>query len=324
MKIKTMNKEIKKAIDGWIHSLPEIPGVSKFEIQDSVMVTGGCIASMFLGTEVNDFDVYFTDYDVAKKVFQMYADQTKGKLVCSEADLKMHVSPDANLNDIIDFSTILDKKTTDDDDDEMREVFNKVDKDKPLFFYTQEDAKEKRIKFFYQSVGVYKKKTKKAYAPVFISSNAVTLNNQIQLINRFIGPVEEIHKNFDFVHCTNYWTYRNGVVTNKKALEALLSRELIYVGSRYPLASVIRTRKFIKRGFNICAGEYVKMALQINTFDLKNVYTLSDQLMGVDLVYFDMFLRSLVKYYESNKEIEMTMVYRMLDEVFHDDEIAEE
>ena len=63
------------------------------------------------------------------------------------------------------------------------------------------------------------------------------------------------------------------------------------MGSKYPLCSIIRTRKFIQRGYTINAGQYLKMAMQLNELDLKDVSVLQDQLIGVDSAYFDMVIR---------------------------------
>lgn len=49
---------------------------------------------------------------------------------------------------------------------------------------------------------------------------------------------------------------------------------------------IIRTRKFLSRGWTINAGQYVKMAMQLNDLDLKDVKVLEDQLTGVDAAYF--------------------------------------
>lgn len=62
------------------------------------------------------------------------------------------------------------------------------------------------------------------------------------------------------------------------------------MGSKYPLCSIIRTRKFIARGYHINAGQYLKMAFQLNELDLKDHKVLYDQLAGVDTAYFQAFL----------------------------------
>ena len=134
---------------------------------------------------------------------------------------------------------------------------------------------------------------------MFLSTNAITLTNDIQLVLRFYGEPEEIHKNYDFIHATNYWTSKdNRLVLNPKALECILTKELLYNGSKYPLCSIIRTKKFVRRGWTINAGQYLKMALQLNELDLLDPVVLEEQLTGVDSAFFTMFIR----WFRSNKQ----------------------
>ena len=82
------------------------------------------------------------------------------------------------------------------------------------------------------------------YEIKFISANAITLSDKIQLVTRFYGEPSEIHKNFDFVHAMGVYDYHdNTLTTNIEQLESLLSKSLVYKGSLYPLASIFRARK---------------------------------------------------------------------------------
>ncbi len=142
---------------------------------------------------------------------------------------------------------------------------------------------------------------KPKYRPIFMSSNAITLSNRVQLILRFYGNPETIHTNYDFVHCTNYWqswgigaNVSGGDLTlRKEALECLLAKELRYVGSKYPVCSIIRLRKFIGRGWKINAGQMLKMMMQISDLDLHDPKVLEDQLTGVDAAYFIQLMQKL-------------------------------
>jgi hypothetical protein len=156
------------------------------------------------------------------------------------------------------------------------------------------------------------------YKPVFLSTNAITLTNKIQIIVRFYGEPDIIHSNYDFVHATNYWTYKTGVVLNLRAMEAIMNKELFYVGSKYPIASLIRTRKFIKRGWQINAGQYVKIAYQISKLDLNNIYVLEDQLVGVDSIYFLQFIDALKEKQMKDKEFTLSKDYltTVIDKIF--------
>ena len=165
--------------------------------------------------------------------------------------------------------------------------------------YVKEDEETDRISIFCKSSGVAIGVNEGKYVPTCLTTNAVTLTNDIQLVLRFYGEPEEIHKYYDFVHATNYWTSKdNKLVLNPKALECILTKELLYNGSKYPLCSIIRTKKFIRRGWTINAGQYVKMALQLNELDLTNPAVLEEQLTGVDSAYFTLFLR----WFRDNKQ----------------------
>src|SRR5690606_21747234 len=120
----------------------------------------------------------------------------------------------------------------------------------------------------------------KKYYPKFFSPNAISLSDDIQIVIRFYGTAEEIHKTFDFVHATNYFTHKEGLVTNNEAIESLLTKQLKYQGSLYPLTTIIRIKKFLKRGWNINAGEMLKAMFQISELDLKNPDVLEEQLIG--------------------------------------------
>ena len=165
--------------------------------------------------------------------------------------------------------------------------------------YVKEDEETGRISVFCKSSGVAIGVNEGKYVPACLTTNAITLTNDIQLVLRFYGEPEEIHKYYDFVHATNYWTSKdNRLVLNPKALECILTKELLYNGSKYPLCSIIRTKKFVRRGWTINAGQYLKMALQLNELDLLDPVVLEEQLTGVDSAYFSMFIR----WFSSNKQ----------------------
>lgn len=157
------------------------------------------------------------------------------------------------------------------------------------------------------------------YRPIFMSTNAITLSNKIQLIVRFYGEPNEIHSNYDFVHATNYWDSKDKkVVLTLEALESIINKKLVYVGSKYPIASLVRTRKFIKRGWHIDAGQFVKMSFQIGELDLRNIYVLEDQLVGVDSIYFLNFINIMKERMLKDKSFVLTSDYltTVIDRVF--------
>jgi len=157
------------------------------------------------------------------------------------------------------------------------------------------------------------------FEPKFLTSNAISLTGKMQLVIRFYGNPSKLHENYDFVHCTNYWTsWERQVVLKQEALESIINKELKYVGSKYPLCSIIRTRKFIGRGWTINAGQYLKMAMQLNKLDLTSIGVLEDQLVGVDSLYFQMLISALQKKKEENPEFEINDMYitTIIDKLF--------
>src|SRR3546814_19222919 len=60
-----------------------------------------------------------------------------------------------------------------------------------------------------------------------MSTKAITLSDKIQIVLRFYGEADAIHENYDFVHCTTYWTSTDANLTRRQpALERLLCKEL--------------------------------------------------------------------------------------------------
>lgn len=190
--------------------------------------------------------------------------------------------------------------------------------------YVQVCEKTGKIQCFITSQGIVNENEnsdKDKYKPICITSNAITLSDKIQIVTRFYGEIEDIHKNFDFIHCTCVWSsWNNELVLPSKALECIINKELYYVGSKYPLCSIIRTKKYLERGYHINAGQYVKMCMQLNELDLNDISVLEGQLTGVDMLYFANLIDKIKEY--SNKQnkdknkVDTLYVIELIDRVF--------
>lgn len=284
MKERIINAVLNKKFNDFLESIDDK------EVRDLVsnhsIITGGCIPSMLLNEPVNDFDIYFTNINTVEKVAEYYAtlfeelnpDKVCADVVREDDRIKMHVQSQgvATEEDIHDLH-----------DDNYDDIIEQLEIDP----------------------------NGRRYRPVFISPNAISLSNKVQLILRFYGNPDEIHRNYDFVHCTSYWDSASRHVTLRpEAVLAVLNRELLYVGSRYPVASVIRTRKFIKRGWSITAGQYLKMAMQISQLDLTNLEVLEDQLVGVDVTYFIEVLALLKE--RADSKVDYAYLSEIIDRMF--------
>lgn len=289
MKKKTINSVICKKFDEWLESIKD-ENVRKL-VQANSIVTGGCIASMLLKEQVNDFDFYFTNKETTKAVAEYYVKQWN----------------EANGDD----GYVLDGAVVNENNPDMKGgvALNMTPDRIKIIFESAGVAKEEgaiddenEIEEWPDGKAAVPDETKPKYRPIYLSNNAITLSNKIQIVIRFYGDPDNIHQHYDYIHCTNYWLSKTRELTLKQpALESLLARELRYVGSKYPLASVIRTRKFIKRGWTINAGQYLKMAFQISKLNLSDISVLEDQLTGVDVAYFITLIDALQKHFEKEK-----------------------
>lgn len=309
MKVKTINAIIAKKMKAWWES------IENEELRDRVkketVVTGGCIASMLLREKVRDFDVYLKTEQTVHELTEYYVEQfKKGR----KFDEKRPISVDrqngrvrivvksagvaSEGNDSLGYE-YFESQAPEEAQAYISDVIGGDADIEELFDVTEEEALEEEDKQF---------------RPVFLSTNAITLSNQIQIVIRFYGTPEEIHENYDFVHCTNYWTKKTGTVLNQPALESLITKELRYVGSLYPVCSIIRTRKFIDRGWRITAGSMLKMIMQSSDLDLHNLNVLEDQLTGVDVAYFQEVISKLKE--KDKKKVTTSYLLEILDKMF--------
>lgn len=295
-KTKTIEQNIREKIKGWLASIDDI------ELRDQVkkhyIVTGGAITSMLLGDLPNDYDIYLDDPDVAAKLANYYISRLSTPDNEKTQTPIVEVPPERNRVTIKVKSAGI--------------AGEEIDQTKYEYFESYPDATSRTLSYL---EGAANKSTGK-YTSVAITTNAITLTDQIQIVLRFVGPAQEIHKNYDFVHTTNYFTEETGVVLNQPALESILARELKYVGSLYPICTMFRIKKFIQRGWTITAGEMLKIAWDISRLDLESVDVLQDQLTGVDAAYFNQIIRLMR---EENKPIDRTYLFELVNRVFDED-----
>lgn len=311
MKKKTITSVICKKFDDWLGSIND-ESVKKL-IENNSIVTGGCIASMLIKEPVNDFDVYFTNKETVKAVAEYYVKQWNE--ANGDAGYVLDgANPDNENNPDFKGGVALNMTP-----DRVKIIFESTG-------VVKEEGSiddENEIEEWPDGKPVVDEESKPKYRPIYISCNAVTLSQKVQIVLRFYGDPETIHQHYDYVHCTNYWLSKTReTVLKQPALEALLAKELRYIGSKYPLASVIRTRKFIKRGWTINAGQYLKMAFQISELNLSNIAVLEDQLTGVDVAYFASLIDALQKHSDKEKEegrefkLEYSYLATIIDKIF--------
>ena len=318
MKSSTIKLVIKKKLDSWFETVQD--EAVKTLLKRDTIVSGGAIASMLAGDKVNDYDVYFKTKETALAVAHYYVDlfnSSNGKLetkAIHSCNPQVKVENRVNVKGNTEERVIIFMKSSGvagEDQSEYRyfEAEGEVSADEFM-----ESLALDPMDVVDDVVAVTKDKTK--YRPVFFSENAITLSDKVQVVTRFYGSPTEIHENYDFAHAMCYFDYYSGdLVLHPEALEAILSKSLIYKGSLYPVASVFRIRKFLKRGWRITAGQILKILWQISEIDLKNPAVLREQLIGVDQAYMFQLLRALENK-EQNQRIDTTYLAKLVDEIF--------
>jgi len=305
MKAKIIEKLLWKKFCSWLDSIEDIE--LKNLLLKNTIITGGSIVSYLLNETPNDFDIYFKNKETTIKVAEYYVKKFKESYTYKSkyGHLVIGVIPSRDRVSIM----VKSAGVISEDVDNSYQYFEMTPPDSPetsdyveQLVTTLKDAKPGKTK-------------EGEYRPVFLSSNAITLSNGIQLITRFFGDAETIHENFDFVHCMNYWTsWDRKLILRPDALEAIITRQLIYNGSKYPICSIIRTRKFIQRGWNCNAGQYFKMCMQVSKLNLMDTTVLQEQLLGVDVMYFAELIRILNK--TNPKDITDAYIIELIDKIF--------
>jgi hypothetical protein len=315
LKSKTIKSVLRRKIDAWLETIDD--EILRETCRKEAIVTGGCIASMLLGEEVNDFDIYFRTKATVKKVADYYLLKfNENKAYQGGVPVPMFVE---ELKDISgkDRVRIVVKSAgiSSDTQDSNYEYFEtRPDHDAGQYISEAFDPLS-AVKDIVDPIKDALTDAPTLYSPCFLSSNAVSLRGQVQLILRFYGNPEDIHSSYDFSHCMNYWESGQSKLTlNPDSLEALLSRTLVYRGSQYPLCSIIRTQKFIKRGWRINAGQYLKMAMQVSNLDLTDHRVLEEQLTGVDVAYFSEVIAKIKD--KDPQKVDASYLVEIIDRMF--------
>ncbi len=293
---KNIKKHLRDKIQDFLKTIDDEK--LKTALRKNIVVTGGSIVSLLLDDKVNDYDIYLKDKKVLYDLVIYYLSKSED----------------------IDYSTTLYK-----DKSEFVGLEGST-----VYLYENEHG---GIGVKIQSAGLLNEddfkiangndedsdidKSEEKYRVKYLTENAITLTDKIQIVLRFAGNAEEIHKNYDFVHCTNYYDYlNNSLVLNEEALTSILTKELKYQGSKFPICSMIRLRKFLARGWTVNAGQLLKIAYQINNLDMNDIEVLKDQLTGVDSWYFEQLINKLVEAKDKNIDIDYNYVVEIIDEIF--------
>jgi len=293
---RTIKKILRNKVSSLLASIDNPELVEK--MRRDILVTGGCITSMLIGEKVNDYDIYFRTRETTLAVAKYYVDKYN-----EGSDLSA-------LPSVVEESR---RNIAGENEDRILITI----KSDGVAGEPEEDEPTDEV-VLVEDLAETLKKPGNLYKPIFLTDNAINLTDKTQLIIRFYGSPEEIHRNFDFVHCTGVYDFWSGELhITQEMAECLLSKTLVYRGSLYPLASILRTRKFIKRGWRISAGQMLKIMEQVSHVRFDDVEQLKEQLLGVDVAYMSALIAALASR-DPGQRIDATYLGGLIDEIFED------
>lgn len=313
MKAKTIRSVLRRKLEHFAANIPD--EAVRAVVKRDAIITGGSITSMLMGEPVNDYDIYFKSLQAVRLVAGHYVERFKQepppRSQSHQFEISVKESPDARLPEGVRVKIV------------AQSAGIASENPAPDYEYFEgsgdPEAAGRYVDAATAEAADKEDKSKPKYRPVFLSANAISLSHEVQLVTRFYGSADEIHKNYDFVHCTCSWDAETGQLRlPPAALESMLAKDLRYIASLYPLCAIIRTRKFLHRGWRITAGQYLKMAWDLNKLNLADPDVLEDQLTGVDAAYFEEVIQLLRMQMKKTgaKEIDGAYLMEVVDKIF--------
>ena len=128
--------------------------------------------------------------------------------------------------------------------------------------------------------------------PSFQTASALSYiieGERVQLIKKYFGDPWFIISVFDFTICRAAYNpaadLDSQFILGDDFLYDLAQKTLHYIPGDFPISSLWRIQKFIRRDFKLPAIDAIKLALTINNLQIGNYETLKDQLEGIDTLF---------------------------------------
>ena len=142
-----------------------------------------------------------------------------------------------------------------------------------------------------------------------ISGAPDTVGHRVQLIKVVTGEPDEVISKFDFTVCQAAMSVPGSISIfyfDVDFFPHLAQRRLVFnTAAQFPVCSLYRAAKYIKRGFHFSGIDAIKLGLKIQALDISNYAELRRQLMGIDTLFLKDLTDSLAgqdtKKYELNE-----------------------
>lgn len=254
-------------------------------------IAGGAIISATKNEKIKDYDLFMTKGSSVRSLFSILASR-----IVEGGRLQLLTKPD-ETNDKLErgFLTI-------------KEGFHTT--------YTLEEL----IDNFNEACKKLKPKSGKVL-PAYLSKNALTMSNGVQLIFRFIGEPKEVFTTFDYEHCKVYWRPNplglllGSVTYEGRSQESIAKNELIYTGNtRFVLSAVSRLNKFINRGWGVSPSSLLSLAVSSSKVDWSNREALEEELLGIYGIE-NNTLKTILGLCSKENKVDLDKIVQLLGEV---------
>lgn len=161
------------------------------------------------------------------------------------------------------------------------------------------------------------------YKQVSMTDNAITLIRRnrnvyqtIQIITRFVSedPAVILAK-FDFTIVQGAYCFSDDKFhLGHRFLLDNTERRLVYSNqSEYPICALIRTKKYVERGYKLTNGAAVAIALAVHRLKIETYRDLKEQLLGIDTQAFEEVTKG---FDETKKFVASEFIQLWSDELF--------
>jgi hypothetical protein len=139
-------------------------------------------------------------------------------------------------------------------------------------------------------------------------------NQTYQVIKAFFGSPLHLFRYFDYSVCMGAYLPSEKIFhLNSNFLLDIASGYMHFnIGTEYPIASLVRLSKYMRKGYKINGTEMIKIALCINNLNIKTYADLKKHLLGIDTQFLAEITIKLES--EPNKEYDYNYFLTMLDE----------
>jgi len=139
---------------------------------------------------------------------------------------------------------------------------------------------------------------------------------QLIVAEDLLGEPEAIFAKYDFIICMGAYDFlQEAFVLHPHFLKHIAQRRLVFhSGTLFPICSLLRAHKYVKRGYTITGVEIIKMGLAVHSVKIETFRDLRRQLMGIDTAFLKDLTDRFADGVESEAPYQMEKFLEMMDD----------